>query len=130
MSRSEPREPGPGSTASAASNVVPYEVFLRARARLGPDPGEPEAARSSRAGRPGGTAEPRGRARAGGPNIPEAVLAEMRRLPDVRPAKVREARRRIRIGFYDRPEVLEEIVRRMLEDDLQLGDGPSAGGAR
>jgi hypothetical protein len=130
VSRSVPRDPAPASKASVASNVVPYEVFLRARARLEQEPAGSDAVRSSRSGQQGTPAEPRGKARAGSRNIPEAILAEVRGLPDVRPAKVREARRRIRMGFYDRPEVLEEIVRRLLEDDLQLGDGPSAGGVR
>ncbi|MDM7917439.1 MAG: hypothetical protein QUU85_19580, partial [Candidatus Eisenbacteria bacterium] len=47
----------------------------------------------------------------------ESVLEEMREavvaLPDVRKAKVALARKRIRSGFYDRPEVLEEIALRL-----------------
>jgi hypothetical protein len=59
----------------------------------------------------------------------ELIREEFRVLPDVRPAKIREARRRIRMGYYERPEVLEEIVRRILADDLDPDNGMGRGGA-
>ena len=37
-------------------------------------------------------------------------------LPDVRPERVEEVRRRLREGFYDDPEVVEKVVDKILEE--------------
>lgn len=122
MNRGNPGNPGRSRGDSPAPNVVPYEVFLRVRARraaTGPDPG---AGKRSPAllRRPDSPAGEVG----GGSPTPEVrcLIDALAKLPDVRPAKVREARRRIRMGFYDRPEVLEEIARRLLAEETQTDD--------
>jgi hypothetical protein len=108
--------------------VVPYDVFLRARAQQCSGDGgaipsrqygvEPEAS-GSRDGR---------RRDARLTRALKEIREEYRLLPDVRPAKVREARRRIRLGFYERPEVLDEIVRRILADERDPEDESDRGG--
>ena len=104
------------------SNVVPYETFVRARAQMGsgeggagpPSPGPSVRGSAERTRRRG--------PREGDVRHARALREELRILPDVRPAKVREARRRIRTGFYERPEVLDEIIRRMLSGDFREED--------
>ncbi len=47
------------------------------------------------------------------------ILAAKERLsdlPEVRPEKIRQAEKRIGEGFYDRPEVVSQIVDRFLEE--------------
>jgi hypothetical protein len=47
------------------------------------------------------------------------ILAARERLsdlPDVRPEKIRDAEKRIKEGFYDRPEVMSKIVDRFPEE--------------
>jgi hypothetical protein len=122
VKQGDPRDPGKDRGFSPASNVVPYEVFLRVRGRhdaAGPDPGTGKRtpALSRRPASPGGDG-------VGGSGAPDTrcLIDALAKLPDVRPAKVREARRRIRMGFYDRPEILEEIARRLLAEELQTDD--------
>jgi hypothetical protein len=37
-------------------------------------------------------------------------------LPDIRPERVEEVRRRLREGFYDRPDVIEKVVDQILKE--------------
>jgi hypothetical protein len=89
--------------------VIPYSVFKRAqdernrRSQVGfdatggndADHGEDEAAESFE-------------------EVRKLLRAELAALPEVRDEKIREVSRRIRDGFYDRPEVLTEVANRIL----------------
>ncbi len=129
MNRIDPGSEGAPNGKATTGNVVPYDVFLRARARL--ESGDREAGaspptQSKRDGSNGGRPQKKDARTA---RAMELIREEFRILPDVRPAKIREARRRIRMGYYERPEVLEEIVRRILADDLDPDNGMGRGGA-
>lgn len=92
--------------------VISYEAFLAAKARRD---------------------ESRGPASPAPPALStegdrDALRREVERLPEVRRDRVRRARKRIRQGFYDRPEVLDEIVRRLLRGDRS--PAPEDGGDR
>ncbi len=82
--------------------VIPYETFLAAKARREADDRSKD-----------GVTPPRASIQERRKKLREAI----RRLPDVRKDKVRRARKRIQDGFYDRPEVLDAIVRRLLRDN-------------
>jgi len=63
----------------------------------------------------------------------EAILEEsakllLRELPDVRPDRVEEARRKLQEGFYDRPDILEKTTDKIQQDlaspaKLEAGEG-------
>ena len=38
-------------------------------------------------------------------------------LPDIRPERIEEVRRRLQAGFYDRPEALEETAKKILREE-------------
>lgn len=52
------------------------------------------------------------------------LRSELKDLPDVRVDKVIEARLRLTSGYYDRPEVKEEIARAFLSDFRPPKDAP------
>lgn len=93
--------------------MIPYDEFVRARAARKMRSSGSE--RSGDAPRPRDPAEPdRARRKTDRP-VPEASTpqAEDPKI-DGRAQTVGELRARINEGFYDRPEILEETVRRIL----------------
>ncbi len=129
MNRIDPGSEGAPNGKATTDNVVPYDVFLRARARLDAGGRDVGASPPSRPNPDGSKGMGHRKKDARTARAMELIREEFRILPDVRPAKVREARRRIRMGYYERPEVLEEIVRRILADDLDPDNGLGRGGA-
>lgn len=100
--------PAMGQRISRPSKVIPYAAFLRAQARS-PEESEPQAGtireREPRVTGPADTQE-------GGTTLAgsQAECQEAERT-----TKITQVRTRILEGYYDRPEVLAEVVQRLLE---------------
>lgn len=45
----------------------------------------------------------------------ENLKTVVREIPDVRDAKVEEVRAKLKDGFYDRPEVIEEVANKVID---------------
>ena len=107
--REQPTADRPQRPARTAENVISYEEFLLAQKRRAQATGGVEPA--------GALAEGEGRS-----EEVAAIVEEIALLPEIRNERIESARRRIREGFYDRPEVLEEIARRLLHPDAPEED--------
>lgn len=122
-----------GSEAAAGKpgKVISYEEFLRARAareEAGATPGGMQAGGSHAARSP----EPEGEAvlpATFGPDAqPPPIMPEPGLGVDVRARRMEQVRARIREGYYEKPEVLEETVQRILSSMRPGSISPTQGG--
>ena len=117
---------GSGGSSRDPGNVIPYDEFLRARAKresvrrgpasFGDAPDAPEIADSRQS-----------RSKFDHPDSNPSLSEGDAARGDTREQTVGEIRARIRDGFYDRPEILEETVQRILstlEGFRELHAGP------
>jgi hypothetical protein len=125
-------EAGARNRTGEPGKVIPYEDFLRARAAR-----ESAGAQSGSAPAPSPTEA--GAETRSGPAVSPATFetadatrpspAEPGPAPDALARRVEQVRARIRDGYYERPEILEETVQRILSSMRPESNPPTPGRA-
>lgn len=105
------------ASSESGSNIISYEDFLRARKQREQHlRDESDASGRSRDSTEtsGESADEPVPAPADIREATEEIKEEVGSLPDIRADKVRSVQEKIRQGFYERPEILDEVVGNML----------------